>query len=66
MENDISIIIIAFAIVLFLAVGGTLLAEIAVWIGKMLGYDFDEPNVDFMQRLENGETLDAENMFSNE
>jgi len=66
MENDINIIYIALGLVFFLALGGSILAEIAVWIGKMLGYDFDETNVDFMQRLENGETLDAENMFTNE
>ena len=47
---------------------GALLAEVAVFIAKMLGYEDveDKPNVDFWQRLENGEVLDADNMFSNE
>jgi len=33
----------------------------------MLGYEdvADKPNVDFMQRLQDGEVLDADNMFSN-
>ena len=66
MENNISIIYITLGLLFVLTIGGSILAEIAVWIGKMLGYDFDETNVDFMQRLENGETLDAENMFTNE
>ena len=47
---------------------GALLAEVAVFIAKMLGYEdvADKPNVDFMQRLQDGEVLDANNMFSNE
>ena len=47
---------------------GALLAEVAVFIAKMLGYEDveDKPNVDFWQRLENGEVLDADNMFSND
>jgi len=34
----------------------------------MLGYEDvkDQPNVDFWQRLEDGEVLDADNMFSND
>ena len=44
---------------------GALLAEVAVFIAKMLGYEDveDKPNVDFWQRLEDGEVLDADNMF---
>ena len=47
---------------------GALLAEVAVFFAKMLGYEdvADQPNVDFMQRLQDGEVLDANNMFSNE
>ena len=44
---------------------GALLAEVAVFIAKMLGYEDveDKPNVDFWQRLQDGEVLDADNMF---
>ena len=66
MENNISIIYITLGLLFVLTIGGSILAELAVWIGKILGYDFDDKNVDFLQRLENGETLDAENMFTNE
>lgn len=66
MENNISIIYITLGLLFVLTIGGSILAELAVWIGKILGYDFDDKNVDFLQRLENGETLDAENMFNNE
>jgi len=47
---------------------GALLAEVAVFIAKMLGYEdvADKPNVDFMQRLQDGEVLNADNMFTNE
>ena len=47
---------------------GALLGEVAIFIAKMLGYEdvADQPNVDFMQRLQDGEVLDADNMFSNE
>ena len=46
---------------------GALLGEVAVRIAKMLGYEYEEqPNVDFWQRLQDGEVLDANNMFSNE
>ena len=47
---------------------GALLAEVAVFIAKMLGYEDveDKPNVDFWQRLDDGEVLDADNMFSND
>ena len=44
---------------------GALLGEVAVFIAKMLGYEdvADQSNVDFMQRLQDGEVLDADNMF---
>ena len=44
---------------------GALLGEVAVYIAKLLGFDYeeDQTNVDFLQRLENGEVLDSENMF---
>ena len=47
---------------------GALLGEVAVFIAKMLGYEdvADKPNVDFWQRLQDGEILHADNMFSNE
>jgi len=46
---------------------GALLGEVAVRIAKMLGYEYEEkPNVDFWQRLQDGEVLDADNMFTNE
>jgi len=47
---------------------GALLAEVAVFIAKLLGYEdvADKPNVDFMQRLQDGEVLDPDNMFSND
>ena len=45
---------------------GALLGEVAVRIAKMLGYEYEEkPNVDFWQRLQDGEVLDADNMFNN-
>ena len=47
---------------------GALLAEVAVFIAQILGYEdvADQPNVDFMQRLQDGEVLDANNMFKRE
>jgi hypothetical protein len=48
---------------------GALLAEVAVFIAKMLGYEFKDQeyiNTDFYQRLNDGEVLDADNMFSND
>ena len=60
-------------IVLFGFVGimlfGALLAEIVVWIAKLLGYEFSDEeyiNTDFYQRLQDGEELTSENMFKNE
>jgi hypothetical protein len=61
--NDISIIYIAFGLLAFLCLGA-LLGEVAVRLAKMFGFDFDdEVNVDFMDRLNNGEQLSADNMF---
>ncbi len=47
---------------------GALFAEVAVFIAKMLGYEdvANQPNVDFMQRLQDGEVLNADNMFKRE
>ena len=60
---DVFIVLVAF-IGIFLI--GALLGEVAVWVAKILGYEYEEkPNVDFWQRLQDGEVLDADNMFSN-
>ena len=61
---DVFIVLGGFVAIFLL---GALLAEVAVFIAKMLGYEDveDKPNVDFWQRLEDGEVLDADNMFSN-
>ena len=47
---------------------GALLGEVAIFIAKMLGYEdvANQPNVDFMQRLQDGEVLNADNMFIKE
>ena len=62
---DVFIVLGGFVAIILL---GALLAEVAVFIAKMLGYEDveDKPNVDFWQRLEDGEVLDADNMFSND
>ena len=59
---DVFIVLVGF-IGIFLI--GAFLGEVAVFIAKMLGYEdvADKPNVDFMQRLQDGEVLDADNMF---
>ena len=64
-DPDVFIVLIGF-VAIFLV--GALLGEAAVFIAKMLGYEdiADKPNVDFMQRLQDGEVLHADNMFSNE
>ena len=61
---DVFIVLVGFIGIILL---GALLGEVAVWIAKILGYEFidDQVNVDFMQRLQDGEVLDADNMFSN-
>ena len=63
-DPDVFIVLVGF-IGIFLI--GALLGEVAVFIAKMLGYEdvANQPNVDFMQRLQDGEVLDADNMFSN-
>jgi hypothetical protein len=62
---DVFIVLGGFVAIFLL---GALLAEVAVFIAKMLGYEDveDKPNVDFWQRLDDGEVLDADNMFSND
>ena len=62
---DVFIVLIGFVTIFLI---GALLGEVAVFIAKMLGYEdvADQPNVDFMQRLQDGEILHADNMFSNE
>ena len=72
---EVLIIVISFLGILVL---GALLAEVAVWIAKLLGYEFsgevavwvakrfgfDDPDpTDFIARLEAGEVLDKDNMF---
>jgi len=66
MENDITIFIVLAGFMSILTIGA-LLGEVAVWVAKILGYEFidNQVNVDFIQRLQDGEVLDAENMFSN-
>ena len=60
---DVFIVLVGFIGIILL---GALLGEVAVRIAKMLGYEYEEkPNVDFWQRLQNGEVLDADNMFNN-
>jgi hypothetical protein len=62
---DVFIVLGGFVAILLL---GALLAEVAVFIAKMLGYEFKDQeyiNTDFYQRLNDGEVLDADNMFSN-
>ena len=62
---DVFIVLGGFVAIFLL---GALLGEVAIFIAKMLGYEdvSDKSNVDFMQRLQDGEVLDANNMFSNE
>mgnify|MGYP003121334560 FL=1 len=44
---------------------GAILGEIAVWIARMLGFEIqDEYDVDFEQRMIDGEVLDKDNMFN--
>ena len=64
-DPDVFIVLIGFVTIFLI---GALLGEVAVFIAKMLGYEdvADQPNVDFMQRLQDGEILHADNMFSNE
>jgi hypothetical protein len=65
-SNPDAFIVLGGFVAIFLI--GALLGEVAVFIAKMLGYEdvADQPNVDFMQRLQDGEILHADNMFSNE
>ena len=61
-DPDVFIVLIGFVTIFLI---GAFLGEVAVFIAKMLGYEdvADKPNVDFMQRLQDGEVLDADNMF---
>tara|TARA_R110001592_G_scaffold70003_2_gene214622 strand:+ start:2489 stop:2695 length:207 start_codon:yes stop_codon:yes gene_type:complete len=46
--------------------GGLALGHVAVWIAKILGFEFEEKpfiNTNFMQRMKDGEVLDVDNMF---
>tara|TARA_B100000287_G_C20648774_1_gene786092 strand:+ start:1675 stop:1884 length:210 start_codon:yes stop_codon:yes gene_type:complete len=65
-SNPDAFIVLGGFVTIFLI--GALLGEVAVFIAKMLGYEdvADKPNVDFWQRLQDGEILHADNMFSNE
>ena len=63
---DILIVLMGFIGILVL---GALLSEVAVWVAKLLGFEFEDQeyiNTDFYQRLQDGEELTSENMFSNE
>ena len=64
-DPDVFIVLIGFVTIFLI---GALLGEVAVFIAKLLGYEdvADQPNVDFMQRLQDGEVLHADNMFSND
>ena len=62
-DPDVFIVLVGFIGIILI---GALLGEVAVWVAKILGYEYEEkPNVDFWQRLQDGEVLDADNMFSN-
>jgi|TARA_R100000479_G_scaffold129783_2_gene68042 hypothetical protein len=63
---DIFIVLMGFIGILVL---GALLSEVAVWVAKLLGFEFEDEdyiNTDFYQRLQDGEELTSKNMFSNE
>ena len=64
-DPDVFIVLGIFVAIFLIA---ALLGEVAVFIAKMLGYEdvADQPNVYFMQRLQDGEVLHADNMFSND
>ena len=62
---DVFIVLFAFCAIMLI---GAFLGEVAVWVAKMLGYEFEDQefiNTDFYQRLNDGEELTSENMFSN-
>tara|TARA_R100000773_G_scaffold43706_1_gene42740 strand:- start:7848 stop:8066 length:219 start_codon:yes stop_codon:yes gene_type:complete len=63
---DVFIVLLGF-VGIFLV--GALLGEVAIWVAKLLGFEFEDKeyiNTDFYQRLQDGEELTSENMFSNE
>ena len=62
---DVFIVLGGFVAIILL---GAFLAEVAVFIAKMLGYEFKDQeyiNTDFYQRLNDGEVFDADTFFSN-
>ena len=45
---------------------GAFLGELSVWIAKILGYDFNDKQLeatDWIERLNNGEVLHKDNIF---
>ena len=63
---DIFIVLMGFIGILVL---GALLSEVAVWVAKLLGFEFEDEdyiNTDFYQRLQDGKEITSKNMFSNE
>ena len=63
---EVFIVLLGFVGIMVL---GALLAEVAVWIAKLLGYEFSDEeyiNTDFYQRLQDSEELTSDNMFKNE
>ena len=64
-DPDVFIVLIGFVTIFLI---GAFLGEVAVFIAKMLGYEdvAEKPNVDFMQRLQDGEVLHSDNMFKKE
>jgi hypothetical protein len=62
-EIEIAFLVFGFCAILLL---GRALGEVAVWFAKILGFQYEEkPFIDtnFMQRMEDGEVLDVDNMF---
>jgi|MDSV01.1.fsa_nt_gb hypothetical protein len=66
--NDPDVFIVLGGLVAILLLGA-LLGEVAVWIAKLFGFEFEDKeyiNTDFVQRLQDGEELSADNMFANQ
>lgn len=67
MNNDPAILIFTAELLVVLTVATVVLMFLAKLILRLFGYEIDnEPklDVDFMKRLDNGEVLTADNMFS--
>lgn len=67
MNNDPAILIFTAELLVILTVATVVLMFLAKLILRLFGYEIDnEPklDVDFMKRLDNGEVLTADNMFS--